>query len=213
MPNSKWYLIDLTYESKNYSSLINHWLYFVKKYNDLLKDYYSNPLDIEKAVKLILEKIVNEKSIWVIGNGGSASTAEHFEIDMMYIKQDNVGKKVKVTALTSNSAVMTAIANDIGYEHVFSTQLERKAQSGDLCIIISASGNSKNLVEASKYCKNIGIQTLAILGFDGGELLKATDLALHFKTDYGQYGAVEDVHLSLCHQISHSVLEKLKNKK
>ena len=184
----------------------------MKKYNDLLKYYYSNPLDIEKAVDLIVGIIVNGKSIWVIGNGGSASTAEHLEIDMMYIKHDAV-EKVKVTALTSNSAVITAIANDKGYEHVFSTQLERKAQSGDLCIIISASGNSENLVEASKYCKNNGIQTLAILGFDGGELLKASDLILHFKTDYGQYGAVEDVHLSICHQISYSVLEELKNKK
>jgi len=212
-PNSKWYLVDLTYEYKNHWNLTKNWPYFVKKYNDLLKDYYSSPLDIEKAVDLIVEKIINGKSIWVIGNGGSASTAEHLEIDMMYIKHDTVEKKVKVTALTSNSAVITAIANDKGYEHVFSAQLERKAQSGDLCIIISASGNSENLVEASKYCKNNGIQTLAILGFDGGELLKASDLILHFKTDYGQYGEVEDVHLSICHQISYSVLEELKNKK
>jgi len=210
-PNSKWYLVDLTYEYKNHWNLTKNWPYFVKKYNDLLKDYYSNPLNIEKAVDLIVEKIINGKSIWVIGNGGSASTAEHFEIDMMCIKQDLQEKKVKVTALTSNSAVITAIANDKGYEHVFSTQLERKAQNGDLCIIISASGNSKNLIEASKYCKTTGIQTLAILGFDGGELLKTSGLTLHFVTEYGQYGVVEDVHLSICHQISQSVLLKIKN--
>ena len=185
----------------------------MKKYNDTLKDYYSDPLNIEKAVELIIEKIISEKSIWVIGNGGSASTSEHFEIDMMYIKQDKLEKKVKVTALTSNSAVITAIANDKGYEHIFSTQLERKAKKGDLCIIISASGSSKNLVEAGKYCKTNGIQTLAILGFDGGELLKTSDLNLHFKTPHGQYGVVEDVHLSLCHQISQLVLTELKNRK
>jgi D-sedoheptulose 7-phosphate isomerase len=183
----------------------------VIEYNDSLKNYYSNPLNIEKSVELIIDKIISGKSIWVIGNGGSASTAEHFEIDMMYIKQDLQEKKVKVTALTSNSSVVTAIANDKGYEHIFSTQLERKAQNGDLCIIISASGNSKNLVEASKYCKTTGIQTLAILGFDGGELLKTCDITLHFKTEYGQYGVVEDVHLSICHQISQSVLAKIKN--
>jgi D-sedoheptulose 7-phosphate isomerase len=183
----------------------------MKKYNDLLKDYYSNPLNIGKAVELVIDKIISGKSIWVIGNGGSASTAEHFEIDMMYLKQNSLEKKVKVTALTSNSAVITAIANDKGYEYIFSTQLERKAQQGDLCIIISASGNSKNLIEASKYCMNTGIQTLALLGFDGGELLKTSDLTLHFKTDYGQYGLVEDVHLSICHQISQLVLTELKN--
>ena len=184
----------------------------MKNYNDTLSNYYSNPLNIEKAVELIIKTIISEKSIWVIGNGGSASTAEHFEIDMMHIKQDSVEKKVKVTALTSNSAVITAIANDKGYEYIFSTQLERKAQKGDLCIIISASGSSKNLIEASRYCKATGIQTLAILGFDGGELLKTSDLTLHFKTEYGQYGVVEDVHLSLCHQISQLVLVELKNK-
>ena len=65
----------------------------MKKYNETLRDYYSNPLNIEKAVELIIGKIISEKSIWVIGNGGSASTAEHFEIDMMHIKQDSVEKK------------------------------------------------------------------------------------------------------------------------
>jgi D-sedoheptulose 7-phosphate isomerase len=184
----------------------------MNKYNETLKVYYSNPLDIQTAVDLIIEKILSEKSIWVIGNGGSASTAEHFEIDMMYIKQQTIEKKIKVTSLTSNSAVITAIANDKGYEYIFSKQLERKAQKGDLCIIISASGSSKNLLEASKYCKTTGIQTLAILGFDGGELLKTSDLSLHFKTIQGQYGVVEDVHLSLCHQISQFVLAELKNR-
>lgn len=184
----------------------------MKQYNDLLKNYYSNPLDVEKAAELIIEKIVNGKSIWVIGNGGSASTAEHFEIDLMYIKRDSIERKIKVTALTSNSAVITAIANDKGYEYIFSTQLERKAQKGDLCIIISASGNSKNLVEANKVCKTIGIQTLAILGFDGGELLKTSDVPIHFKSEYGRYGVVEDVHLSICHQISQAVLAGIKNR-
>ena len=185
----------------------------MKKYNELLKDYYSNPLDIEKAVELIIEKIVNGKSIWVIGNGGSASTAEHFEIDLMYIKVDSIKKIIKVTALTSNSAAITAIANDKGYEHIFSTQLERKAQKGDLCIMISASGSSENLVEANRVCKAIGIQTLAILGFDGGKLLNTSDISLHFKSEHGQYGVVEDVHLSICHQISQAVLVEIKNRK
>jgi len=181
----------------------------MKKYNDLIRNYYSNPLNIEKAVELIIKKINDGKSIWVIGNGGSASTAEHFEIDMMYIKRDEIEKKIKVTSLTSNSAVITAIANDKGYEYIFSTQLERKAQHGDLCVIISASGNSKNLIEASNTCKSIGVQVLAILGFDGGALLGLADLALHFKTEQGQYGVVEDVHLSICHQIALASLESL----
>ena len=181
----------------------------MKKYNDLIRSYYSNPLNIEKEVELITQKIIDGKSIWIIGNGGSASTAEHFEIDMMHIKQNKIEQKVKVSSLTSNSAVITAIANDKGYEYIFSTQLERKAQHGDLCVMISASGNSKNLIEASMSCKSIGVQTLSILGFDGGALLGLADLVLHFKTELGQYGVVEDVHLSICHQIALASLESL----
>ena len=80
----------------------------MEKYNDTLKNYYSNPLNIEKAVDLIIGKIINEKSIWVIGNGGSASTAEHFEIDMMYIKQQTIEKKkvIQVTPSLMQASVI-----------------------------------------------------------------------------------------------------------
>jgi D-sedoheptulose 7-phosphate isomerase len=183
----------------------------LKNYIDSLVKYYSNPVKLENAVDLIFNTIERNKNIWLIGNGGSASTAEHFEIDLMYIKTKmNLGL-IKSTALTTNSSVITAIANDLGFRYIFSAQLERKAAEGDLCIMISASGNSENLIEAIKVCRLKQVKTLALLGFNGGELLTLVDLFLHVKTEIGAYGVVEDIHLSICHQISVLLLEKLKS--
>ncbi len=178
-------------------------------YTDSLAKYYSNPIDLNDSVDLIFETIKNNKNIWLIGNGGSAATAEHFEIDLMYIKFSLSSGHIRTTALTSNSAVITAIANDLGFEYIFSSQLERKATKGDLCVIFSASGNSSNLIEAVKVCKSKQVKTLGLLGFDGGALLKLVDLSLHVRTESGSYGIVEDIHLSMCHQISKILLEKL----
>jgi len=183
----------------------------LKSHSDSLINYYSNPIKLESAVDLILDTVKKNKSIWLIGNGGSASTAEHFEIDLMYIKTKIDLGLIRSTALTSNSSVTTAIANDLGYRYIFSAQLERKAAEGDLCILISASGNSENLIEAVKVCRLKKVKTLALLGFNGGELLTLVDLSLHIKTEIGTYGVVEDIHLSICHQISGLLLEKLKS--
>lgn len=181
----------------------------MKNYNDSLAQYYSNPIDLNNSVDLIFETISNNKNIWLIGNGGSAATAEHFEIDLMYVKSALSNGCIRITALTSNSAVITAIANDLGFKYIFSSQLERKAAEGDLCVIISASGSSENLIEAVKVCKLKQVKTLGLLGFDGGALLKLVDSSLHVLTETGAYGMVEDIHLSICHQISKLLLVKL----
>ncbi len=182
----------------------------LKDQSNFLSEYHSKPIELLSAVDLLYKKISENKSIWLIGNGGSASTAEHFEIDLMFIKNNLAINLVKATALTSNSAVITAIGNDLGFRYIFSKQLERKAESGDLCILISASGESENLIEAVKVCKLKGIDTFALLGFDGGKLLNLSDFSLHVRTENGTYGLVEDIHLSICHRISQLLLTKLR---
>jgi len=181
----------------------------LNSYNELIMKYFSNPLNLEKPVSTIVHKIMESKSIFIIGNGGSASTAEHFATDLLFVKSIQIQAKIKVSALSSNSSSITAIANDIGFNKVFSHQLNRFAEEGDLCIFISASGNSDNLLEAMKVCKLLNIETLAILGFDGGKLKVFADHVLHFETEIGRYAEVEDVHLSICHQISTLVREQL----
>ncbi len=165
--------------------------------------------DLNSASVCIFDCLKRQKSIWIMGNGGSASTAEHFETDLSFIRKGNSFPKTKVSALTSNSALISAIANDIGFENIFSHQLFRKAEPGDLCIFISASGNSENLVKAVDAARQIGMKTLGLLGFDGGELLQILDNSIVVKTEIGKYGPVEDIHLAICHAISEIVGQKL----
>jgi|688.fasta_scaffold148404_3 D-sedoheptulose 7-phosphate isomerase len=167
--------------------------------------------EISRLADLILECSKNNNSIWIFGNGGSASTAEHLETDLSFIRHEIKTLKIRASALTSNSALITAIANDVGFENIFSHQLLRKAIQGDLCIVISASGKSSNLIEAVKIAKQIGLRTIGLLGFDGGDLAKQVDFSIVVETEIGKYGPVEDVHLAICHAISEELLIKIKN--
>lgn len=180
--------------------------------NYLVDRLVSLDIDSDMFSAQILKCIKSGGHIWIIGNGGSASTAEHFETDLAFVKADSISQQIKTCALTSNSALITAIANDIGFQYIFSHQLLRKASSGDLCIMISASGNSSNLIEAVRICKQLKITTLALLGFDGGELVKFVDYPILVRTELGRYGPVEDIHLALCHLVSEKVLRELSSK-
>lgn len=91
----------------------------------------------------------------------------------------------------------------------FSIQLSRKAQKGDLCVLISASGNSKNLINAVRVANDVGLFSIGILGFDGGELLDLVDMPLLVRTEKGMYGPVEDIHLAICHEISARIYKSL----
>ena len=179
-------------------------------YFDYLGDLLSiSESDLTSAAASILERIGNQNSIWIMGNGGSAGTAEHFETDLSFIRKGNSFTKTKVSSLTANSSLISAIANDIGYENVFSHQLFRRAEPGDLCILISASGNSENLLKAASAAKEIGLHTLGLLGFDGGKLGQILDTSIIVRTEIGKYGPVEDIHLAICHALSEIVGQKL----
>lgn len=164
---------------------------------------------IEETVIRLIECIERESHIWIVGNGGSASTSEHFETDLSFVRHGYDFPKVCATALTSNSSLISAIANDIGFEKVFSHQIARKAKKGDLCFMISASGNSANLINAAITCRNLGIDSICLVGFDGGELIKVVDCSILITTEVGKYGPVEDIHLAICHEISSIIASKL----
>ena len=141
-------------------------------------------------------------SIWIIGNGGSASTADHFEVDLSFVRLKNVNQEIRAKSLCSNSSLITAIGNDLGFEYVFSHQILRQAQAGDVCFAISASGNSTNLIQAFEVCEKKAVKKISLLGFDGGRLLSMSDIAVLIPTRDGMYGPVEDVHLSVCHYLA-----------
>lgn len=126
----------------------------------------------------------NDNNIFICGNGGSAANAIHIANDLHYGIGVNTNIKnnrgIKIEALTSNSAVLTCLANDTGYENIFSHQLKVKARKEDLLIVLSGSGNSENIINALKEANKIGMKSYAILGFDGGICKSLASNPLHF---------------------------------
>ena len=192
---------------KTISSQANSPSEFMSRYFKYLKDVLSN-IDVKQVDKLVLslEKArKNGNTIFIIGNGGSATTASSMANDLGFdiIKKTKTKKPFKFLSLTDNNSVITAIANDVGYEEVFVNQLKIHYRKGDQLIIISASGNSPNLVSAAKWFKSQKGKVISFLGFDGGKLKKISDIILHAKTEKGDYGPVEDAHLIINHVLAH----------
>jgi D-sedoheptulose 7-phosphate isomerase len=139
----------------------------------------------------------NDKQVFTLGNGGSASTASHMAAD---ISKNTIGpnmRRFRVLSLNDNQAMLTALANDLGYEHVFSEQLKNLVRSGDLLIVLSGSGNSPNVLNAIRYAQSRSAEVAGVLGFDGGEAARIVDLAIVVPSDH--YGVIEDVHLVINH--------------
>ena len=152
------------------------------KTKNLLSEQYSSRLikvlkvDKDKEITLLYNKIFEvwkkNKTVYVCGNGGSAGNANHIANDLIFAAGKKNKKGIKVESLASNPAIITCLANDIGYENIFSEQIKVKGISGDLLIVLSGSGNSKNVINAIKEAKKKNLDTFAILGFDGGKCKK-----------------------------------------
>ena len=146
-------------------------------------------------------------TIYVAGNGGSASTASHWVNDLGKATK-NPGKiPMKVMSLSDNVSWLTALANDEGYDRVFSGQLENFARPRDVLVVISASGNSPNLLRAVELARSREVTTIALLGFDGGALKNMVDEYLLLPTAKGAYGLVESGHSMLCHVLTTCLAE------
>lgn len=157
---------------------------------------------IERVGRLFEETRLNGRTIFLIGNGGSASTASHFANDLGLGTRVRGGKAYRAISLADNVAFLTAAGNDLGYETVFVEQLKTLLTRGDVVVGISASGNSPNVVKAIEFAKEHGAITVGLTGFDGGKLKKIVDESIHIDTLKGDYGPVEDLHLMLDHLLS-----------
>jgi D-sedoheptulose 7-phosphate isomerase len=140
--------------------------------------------------------------VYIAGNGGSASTASHWVNDLGKATKRSGRPPMRVMCLSDNVSWLTALANDEGYERVFSGQLENFVQPGDVLIVISASGNSPNLVKAVELARGHGAVTIGLLGFDGGVLKSMVDECLWLPTERGLYELVESAHSALCHLLT-----------
>jgi D-sedoheptulose 7-phosphate isomerase len=184
----------------------NHSNALISKYFAKLNSALSliNLKEMELLYSALLEVRKNRSNLFIAGNGGSASTAQHFSIDLGVggLSRNSI---IRAVSLSDNQSAVTAISNDFNYKYVYSSQLSLFGNFGDLLLVISASGNSENLIEAVSTAKSMGIQTFGMLGFDGGALRSLCDQSILVNTQKGDYGIVEDVHLSICHNLTEAL--------
>lgn len=182
-------------------------------FKDFAEGYYKylynllHTIDIKEisAFAEEMERARREnKTVFFVGNGGSAATASHMANDfgMDILKKTRGDLPFRAMALTDNAAVMLAIANDDGYESLFVNQLRVHYRFGDSLVAISASGNSPNVVAAAEWVKKQGGVVMSLVGFDGGRLKGISDIVIHVKSKKGEYGPVEDIHMIMNHLIS-----------
>lgn len=159
---------------------------------------------IDKLIAVLKEVVERQGRVFVAGNGGSASTAEHFVVDLgVGSCMRNKKSVVNAISLSSNISIVTAIGNDRSFEDIFTTQLKALSpQKKDLIIAISASGNSPNIIRLLEFSRDHEIQSCSMTGFDGGIARDLSDFSIHVPTESGEYGITEDLHLSICHAIT-----------
>jgi D-sedoheptulose 7-phosphate isomerase len=141
-------------------------------------------------------------TIYVAGNGGSAATSSHWANDLGKAARRSGANPIRVVSLGDHLSWVSALANDEGFERIFAGQLENLARPGDLLVVISASGNSPNLIEAVQTARSLGMSTVGFLGFDGGALRSLVDDQVWVQSPKGLYGPVEDVHHIICHVLA-----------
>lgn len=178
---------------------------FAQRYFERLQSVLAgiDPASIAQMAEALESARVAQRTVFLAGNGGSAATAAHMATDLgMSDKANGFQPLLRTVALTENSAILTAMANDFGYDHIFVSQLRTHYRPGDHLVVVSASGNSPNVIAAARWVKAQGGKVLGFLGFNGGALLGLCDVTVHVKTTQGEYGAVEDAHLTLNHLLT-----------
>jgi len=192
--------------SESYYDSVNQRVEFADEYLTELKQFMDSLslAQVANVIGYLVEAYREKKQVFIIGNGGSAATASHMACDLgkniLPKEGKETARRFRVMALTDNVSWMTALANDLGYEHIFSEQLKNLVQEGDLVIAISGSGNSLNIVEGVQVSKSRGARVVGILGFDGGKLAKIVDASVIVSSR--KYGYIEDVHMIIDHLIT-----------
>ncbi len=163
--------------------------------------------EIVRVMELLHSARLAGRQIFIMGNGGSASTATHFVCDLAKNTRKEGWPHFKVIGLSDNMALFSAYGNDEGYENVFAQQLANLVMPEDIVIAISASGNSKNVLNAVSLAKAANAVTIGFTGFNGGQLCSMVDINIHVNSNIIEH--VEDIHLMLEHMIVRSLRERV----
>jgi D-sedoheptulose 7-phosphate isomerase/D-glycero-D-manno-heptose 1,7-bisphosphate phosphatase len=159
-----------------------------------------DPAMLERAAATLVDAYLRGARIFSCGNGGSASIANHMQCDHVKGIRTATDLSPRVVSLSANVELLTAIANDTGYENIFVYQLQSQAEPDDVLLAVSSSGRSPNIVRALTWAREQGLQTIAITGFDGGAARAAAEVSVH--VDCENYGIVEDLHQTIMHALA-----------
>jgi D-sedoheptulose 7-phosphate isomerase len=167
----------------------------------------SLPLDdLAKVAAAFQTACLEDRQIFVFGNGGSAANASHFATDLGKGSSDRLAKRFRIISLNDNTAWITALGNDYSYEDIFVRQLMNYAQPGDIAFTMSVSGSSPNLVKALRWAKENKLITVAMVGEKRGKLAEIADHVL--VVEDGHYGRVEDAHMTMSHLLCYAFMEE-----
>lgn len=175
---------------------------YFSKLNLLLSEL--NRKDLTDSFKVVENKLRQRKTIFLAGNGGSAATASHALVDLnktiLGHSKNYRNIRLRVISLTDNIPMITAIGNDFSYDDVFSESLKNLSNPGDLLIVFSGSGNSPNIISVLKTARDLQIETLGLLGFDGGKAIKHLNHKVLVPSR--SYGHIEDIHMIFIHLLT-----------
>jgi phosphoheptose isomerase len=178
--------------------------YCVAYFDEFLRAVKSVDLiEVERAAAILLDAYRTGALVFSCGNGGSAAIANHLQCDHLKGVRTGTDLTPRVVSLSSNVEVLTAVSNDIGYDEVFSYQMQAQGRPGDVLVAISSSGRSENIVQAIQCAQRRGIRTIALTGFTGGPAKVLADVAIH--VDCTNYGVVEDLHQAIMHTMAQYV--------
>jgi phosphoheptose isomerase len=158
------------------------------------------PAMLELAAATLVEAYLRGARIFTCGNGGSASIANHMQCDHVKGIRTATDLSPQVLSLSANVELLTAIANDMGYENIFVYQLQSQSEPGDVLLAVSSSGRSPNIIRALTWAREEGLRTIAVTGFGGGAARDAAEISVH--VDCANYGIVEDLHQAIMHALA-----------
>lgn len=170
---------------------------YISRFSDILQGFDWAP--VEKLAYELRDCWQTGRQVFFCGNGGSGGNANHLANDFLYALSKTPGSGLRVHSLSSNPSVITCLANDEGYDQVFSLQLAVLARKGDVLICFSGSGNSPNILKALEEAKSLGMTSYSVLGFTGGKAKALSDVPIHFAVDDMQIA--EDAQMVIGHMI------------
>jgi len=194
---------------------VNGWEEYFRRHESLLSDANSEHATSLSQLghNLIASSMKSNSIVFTAGNGGSASTADHFTADLGQTRK-RTGFSIRSICLNSHLGLNSALSNDLSYEDALTSQLMNYESTDHILVVFSASGNSKNIIRLLEFASSVGMQTWAFLGFDGGHILKMKEIkCIHFPDRKRDYGIVENIHLMACHFLIDMITESIGVKK